>query len=144
MYAIEGDLITPSAVLGNPEWYNFDVAIISMALHHVSEPVKMLEQLRARLRSGGSIVVVEFTHADHKDEELRIHKGNPAEMVEVIGGQKIWPDFTPRSLANMLATAGFTAMDVKVMEENVYIPDHVSGVLAGRDKMVMFAKAVTP
>ena len=42
MYAILDDLDKPSKTLDEPAWFDFDVAIISMALHHVQDPVDML------------------------------------------------------------------------------------------------------
>ena len=60
MFAIQGDLNDPQLVLSEPEWSEFDAAIISMALHHVKDPVGFLSRLRKRVRRGGALVVVDF------------------------------------------------------------------------------------
>ena len=101
MYAVEADLGDPKPILDNPEWFEFDVAVISMALHHVADPTEMLRRLQERLKKGGALVVVEWLQTgtpgesqtgDRSHEQLHHHhnhKSASTSMIETIGGQKI-------------------------------------------------------
>ncbi|KAL8652053.1 MAG: hypothetical protein Q9210_002903 [Variospora velana] len=42
------------------EWWGFDVAVMSMALHHVASPSDAVKALVGRLRKGGKVVVVDW------------------------------------------------------------------------------------
>lgn len=142
MYATEGDLSNPTSALAQEAWFGFDTVIISMALHHVPDPIEMLSNLRKRLRQDGTLLVVEFfpPGSESKDVGVDGHL-DKANMVEVVGGQRIWPDFTPQSLEGMLAVADFKNVDVKVLDETVRFPDRIGGGMAGTEKKVMFVKA---
>lgn len=144
MLAIQGDLTAPSEELSGSEWRDFDMAIISMALHHVRDPVEMLQRLRERIRPGGTLVVVEFLgreiEADKEDSEY-----DADNMVEVHGNQKIWPGFTTGRLEGNLSKAGFEGFDARVLEEPARIP---ASARAADDKVeekwCFFAKAMVP
>lgn len=53
MFAVQGDILTPASDIMGTEWFGFDVAIISMALHDVVDPIALLNELRERVKSGG-------------------------------------------------------------------------------------------
>lgn len=137
MWAVQGDLSESSAELKKPEWFDFDVAVMSMALHHVPDPKDMLVQLRKRLRRGGVLVLVEFVGAGGHA------KGKREEMVEVIGGQKIWTGLDGVRIKELLVAAGFTkeSVDVRVPGLTFNIPDEYPN---GGQKEFLFARAVAP
>lgn len=142
MYAIQGDLDNPSSELAHTDWFNFDAAIISMALHHVPEPVKMLSQLRERLRIGGALTVVEWY--DEETESSNISASDnltPDGMIEVNSGEKIWAPFTSHGLTNLLERAGLTSVDVKKPDVSFKFPENIGGPFAGQTKKLMFVKA---
>lgn len=144
MRAIEGNLTSPPAVLDNAEWYNFDVAVISMALHHVADPVGMLKRLVRRVKQGGVIIVVEFTpvgdassfmgSTQHDYDEI-----NSRDMIEVTGRQKIWPGFTISSLEAAMTTAGCMNVEIRPHSEPFVIPKEYPD---GGEKKLLFAKGV--
>ena len=142
MYAIQGDLSKPSSDLDQADWSGFDVAVISMALHHVFEPIQMLSQLRERLRPGGVLTVVEMYEDDDQENVTGSDNLNREDMIEVHGGQKIWAGFSPRGLIDLLEKAGFTATDVKKPDLSFRIPDGLGGPHSGRVKKLMFAKGI--
>lgn len=142
MYAIQGDLSEPSSDLDRADWSNFDAAIISMALHHVSEPIEMLSQLRERLRPGGALTVVEMYEDDDQENVTGSDNLNREDMIEVHGGQKIWAGFSPRGLVDLLKRAGFTDTDVKKPDLSFQIPDGLGGPHSGHEKKLVFVKGV--
>jgi SAM-dependent methyltransferase len=64
MQAVQGDLIdpelTPSAELDTPAFFNFDLAVMCMALHHIEDYETMILQLSKRLRPGGILLIVDW------------------------------------------------------------------------------------
>ncbi|KXH26648.1 methyltransferase [Colletotrichum simmondsii] len=71
VHAIAGDLASDGELAAEGE---FDVVIISMALHHLDDPRGMLELLAKRVRPGGVVIAVEGV--DYKA------RGSEGEMLE--------------------------------------------------------------
>ena len=143
MSALHGDLYHPSPEMSEPEWRDFDLAVISMALHHVKDPIDMLRRLKERLRPGGMLVVVEFLGKEEGSSVVG-KEYDADKMVEVPGNQKIWPGFTTGNLEGNLKTAGFGGFDVRVLEEPARIPKSARGEGFGEEQWCFFAKAVVP
>lgn len=162
MKAIQGDLLNQSRELEKDEWCNFDLAIISMALHHVPDPHNMLVQLRKRLRPGGVLIIVEmlgathhshgngYGHDHHSHEQHQTHahgmNGHADQMVETIGGQQIWPGFSADGMRQGLVTAGFgkESVDVRIPGVTFDVPEAQAGQGLGGVKELMFIRAVAP
>lgn len=142
MLGIQGDLYSPTEEMSSAEWSNFDLAITSMALHHVRNPVDMLRRLKARLRPGGTLVVVELLG---KEQEPK--KGGQydlSDMVEVHSQQRIWPGFTTGNLESDCKTAGFEGFEVKMLKEPANVPESARGPNFDGEQWCFFAKAVVP
>jgi SAM-dependent methyltransferase len=62
MHAIQGDLLSasPSSPFQDSKFFNFDIIVMSMALHHVSDTQIMVNKLKERLRQGGVLVIVDW------------------------------------------------------------------------------------
>lgn len=62
MSAQTGDILAESASteLSGPEFFNFDVLLVSMALHHFDDPGRTLKCLGERLKKGGVCVIVDI------------------------------------------------------------------------------------
>ena len=153
MYAIIGDLTSPSPGLEQSEWFGFDLAFISAALHHVKDPVDMLTRLYKRLKKGGALVVVEWLrpdalragsgHSASSDggDHSSSTKYDPAKMVEVIGGQRIWPGFTLQSLEAAMLAAGFADVEMRVHSETIWLPGLNGG--GNGDNRIILVKGTT-
>lgn len=58
MHAVAGNLLSDDNV---PEGFaNFDLIVMSMALHHVSDPDLMIEKLAERLADSGVLLIVDW------------------------------------------------------------------------------------
>ena len=131
MFAIQGDLNDPQPVLSEPEWFEFDAAIISMALHHVKDPVGFLTRLRQRVKRGGALVVVDWlqqsstadgSHAfEHPGGD---HKYNTANMTKLSQG---WPTFSIHDIHADMTAAGCTDVDVREYPEPIDAPEQMQG-----------------
>ncbi|CAH0019742.1 unnamed protein product [Clonostachys rhizophaga] len=65
MHAVHGDLITADTaasdhIINTPEYNDFDLAVISLALHHVENPQQMVSKLADRLADGGVLLIIDW------------------------------------------------------------------------------------
>ncbi|PNP38732.1 hypothetical protein TGAMA5MH_09349 [Trichoderma gamsii] len=62
MHAVHGSIPLPleNTLLATEEYFNFDLIVISMALHHIEDQAGVLSGLYERLRSGGVLVVIDL------------------------------------------------------------------------------------
>ena len=71
MHAVHGDLmaqpVDPS-FLGE-KWTNFDLATISMALHHLEDPFEGVKKLVERLREGGTLLVIDWATVPKAEDD---------------------------------------------------------------------------
>lgn len=86
MQAVRGDLLVPEAeipqALKEADFYDFNVIVISMALHHVEDPQLMTVKLVERLKDGGSLLVIDWAPAS-KAPEVHGHNDEKDEPDEV-------------------------------------------------------------
>ncbi|KAF5860131.1 hypothetical protein ETB97_001989 [Aspergillus alliaceus] len=106
--------------LSDAQWSAFDVCVISFALHHTKDPVDLLKRLRQRVRTRGTVVVVDFLKQPSgghtaQQQEGRDQKYNAADMVKLPQGMKIWPGFTVQDIHADMASSG--CVDVEGMVE---------------------------
>ncbi|KAL8769112.1 MAG: hypothetical protein Q9194_005532 [Teloschistes cf. exilis] len=64
MLAVRGDILGPPTdsqrdALAGREWFGFDIAVMSMALHHVASPEDAVKLLVERLRVGGIVLLID-------------------------------------------------------------------------------------
>lgn len=61
MHAVRGDLLAPAqGSLESQDFYGFDLAIMSMALHHIDNPETMIAKLVERLKPGGTVLIIDW------------------------------------------------------------------------------------
>ncbi|VUC34041.1 unnamed protein product [Clonostachys rosea] len=65
MHAVHGDLITADTtasndILSTPEYDDFDLTVMSLALHHVENPAQMVSKLADRLSDGGVLLIIDW------------------------------------------------------------------------------------
>lgn len=69
MIGYEADLLAEPAPekFSGPEYNNFDVVAVSMALHHFEHPGVALQRLAARLKKGGSFMIIDLIPSSGHD-----------------------------------------------------------------------------
>ena len=62
MHAVHGDLMAQNvdASLLGEKWSDFDLVVISMALHHLEDPFEGVKRLVNRLKEGGTLLVIDW------------------------------------------------------------------------------------
>lgn len=151
MHAVQGDLLAPSGgPLESQDFYGFDLAVMSMALHHVDDPKAMIAKLVERLKPGGTVVVIDWIpsgeasshgHGSHS----RMHSsGHGTDSGEVSGGSHkqhpgahtvSFDGFTKEQMASMFAEAGCSNSDYVLAASPSEVPPDPSG-----QKRMFFAK----
>lgn len=67
MHAVHGDLLSSeksSAELDKPEFFNFDLIVMCMAIHHVHDQDLMVKKLTERLADDGVLLIIDGVAAD--------------------------------------------------------------------------------
>lgn len=124
MLAVQGDLNNPQDSLAQPEWFDFDAAIISMALHHVQDPTDLLKRLQQRLKHGGSLVVIDWLQQPSSDASAN---ADGARMTRLFEGPKIWPGFSIENIHKHFDAAGCVDVDVVVYDQAIDAPKEMQG-----------------
>ncbi len=79
IYAVQGDLMETNqgTEIEGEKLYGFDAAIISMALHHIEKPDKVVAEMVQRLKTKGVVVVIDFDPAGNRlDKGSHSHGGS--------------------------------------------------------------------
>ncbi|MCJ1462508.1 hypothetical protein MMC07_001110 [Pseudocyphellaria aurata] len=142
IFAIQGDLAAPLTeashpALGRSEFFQFDVIVISMALHHIDVPEFLLERLVERLNKGGVVVIIDLAldqegHQNHQHIEgshsLKNAHNPAAHTVRHEG-------FSKEQIYTMLRGAGCSEVDYIELDEPTKVPDEIGG-----QKQAFFAR----
>ncbi|KAL2207831.1 S-adenosyl-L-methionine-dependent methyltransferase [Sarocladium strictum] len=121
MKAIRGDLLdpegTPAPELADPEYFNFDTAVMATALHHVEDVDKMLLRLVERVRPGGTVLILDFVNLN----------------VEVIATEMgvIHGGFKEDQMMKIMEKAGLENCDWKLFAEEIEMPADKGGAKTG-------------
>ncbi|KAK2836059.1 hypothetical protein FQN49_006722 [Arthroderma sp. PD_2] len=130
LYAVEGNLTesegTPS--IAKEEFFNFDLIIIAMALHHIAEPQELINRLVERLRPGGAVVVVDW----EKEVDSKI---NPAGADHPAAHTVAHVGFDKEEMNGIFSKAGCQDSDYTLMKEQMVVPASWGG-----KKTLFFAK----
>lgn len=134
MHAIEGDLLTPAddardPVINTEEYHNFDVAVLSMALHHVKEPTVLIQKLVDRLRSGGVLVVIDWTPEGEIGNEVSSKGLHPAAHTVAFDG------FNREQMGDFFTEAGCSEWDYVTLDKATIVPMAANG-----EKIAFFAR----
>lgn len=135
MLAVQGDLTEPQPPITEPEWFQFDAAIISMALHHVQDPTAFLTRLRQRTKREGSLVVIDWLQQSAEpssvgtEDEIRAadRKYDAADMTRQAAGLKTWPGFSIHDIHADLQAAGCIGIEVIEHPEAIDVPKEKQG-----------------
>lgn len=151
MHAVRGDLLAPAqGSLESQDLYGFDLAIMSMALHHVDNPEAMVARLVERLKPGGTVVIIDwipsekasprsnFSHSHehshgHETDSGHSSRGGPGQHPS---SQTISFDgFTKEHMDDMFTKAGCSEIDYVLAVSPSEVPPDPSG-----QKHMFFAK----
>ncbi|KAL1956364.1 hypothetical protein VTO42DRAFT_7347 [Malbranchea cinnamomea] len=137
MYAIQGDLTSSEAsdALNDNEFFDFDLIIVSMALHHFEDPQYAINKFVERLKPGTGILVV---------IDWEVNKGNGGKFSDewIVGNNPVGhtvahSGFEEEQLKEMMIRAGCDEADYVLFEEKTAIPmskDGFKQLFAGKGR----------
>lgn len=124
-----GDAVQTEPSLSEKELSNFDLIAVSMALHHFEDPALSMKKLVSRLKTGGTILIIDWAPLDGStpaqkayQEELKISK-EPEDMAmseaEKASRHTIsMPDgFTEQQMTDLFEQGGCTEVRWKLADE---------------------------
>lgn len=128
MHAVAGNLLADDAPA---EYGDFDLVVISLALHHVADPVEMIRKLSERLAEGGVLIVVDFFSGPEGEPEqpMAIATDNPVRHTVIKSG------FREMELKESFEKAGLGAWGWRLFREGSMIPEEFGG-----DRQLFLAK----
>jgi 2-polyprenyl-3-methyl-5-hydroxy-6-metoxy-1,4-benzoquinol methylase len=111
MSAKVGDLLAESLSedLQGPEYRDFDIIIVSMALHHFPDPQLAMKRLADRLQKGGVLWIIEMLEEPHSENE---HKRVSPETVHIVHKH----GFSVDEMKGLFLGAGLGDTEVKVLD----------------------------
>lgn len=117
IYAVRGDLMDPSAgPLEGPDYFDFDLIMMSLALHHIDDPKKMIAKLVERLKPGGRMVVIDWLpsgEASTHDHGKHSHKHSSSQGAH--SGEAHHEGHKPDAAAHTISFDGFSKEQMQSM-----------------------------
>lgn len=117
MYAIQGNLteaLPEESPLQKPEFFNFDLIVICLALHHIQDAQNLVNRLVERLGEGGRLVVIDWASGFEKDG---VPEGKHDASHTITHGH-----YSAEEVEGMFKVAGCKATDFVEHEELSYLP----------------------
>ncbi|KAI4147177.1 MAG: hypothetical protein LQ341_001857 [Variospora aurantia] len=135
MHAVRGDLLAPAGgPLQGQEFHNFDLIVMSMALHHVDEPNKIVAKFVERLKPGGTVVIIDWIPKSSRADSGTAsdqHQHSDAEHTISFDG------FNEDQMRGLFSEAGCLSSDFVLAESPSEVPPDPTG-----QRQLFFAKGI--
>jgi SAM-dependent methyltransferase len=165
MRAVVGDVFAtpPDPAIADHEFFGFDFAVISGALHHMPDAALTLQKLADHLKTGGTLLVFDFLpdpigtansgHAhghSHGHDHGHSHSHGSAPVVDLGDGPSAIDDrqalktitkhgFSKDEMNTLLSGAGYTDFDFKEVKETFRFGG--SGAMSGKERRVFLCRS---
>ncbi len=118
MRAVQGDLMDSNGpAFQDEDFRDFDLAVMSMALHHVPDPLAMLRALVRLLKPGGRVVIIDWTLDTAQDDGTDVVTPQYSTQYPVA-----YHGFNQQQMAKLFKEAGCVASDYQVHPEPSHCP----------------------
>ncbi|QGI78663.1 hypothetical protein CEK25_005392 [Fusarium fujikuroi] len=129
MRAIHGDLMdpeaSPSPELDTPEFNDFDLIVMCMALHHVQDYTAMIQKLSEKLRSGGVLLIIDLVASSESGcPEAPLSKELSNHTMSKMG-------FTEVEVKTAFEKAGLEGWSWRWCSERSQVPEEIGGEQQG-------------
>lgn len=137
MVGVRGDLLADNVQPTDPplaegNLWNFDLVAISMALHHFEHPETALQRLAARLKVGGTLLVIDWTPRDGStraqreyEDELQDQNKSQENLDNAAGASHTVSKpsgFTEKEMGQLFENSGCKEFKWKLAEELSPVP----------------------
>jgi SAM-dependent methyltransferase len=137
MRAIRGNFVgAESEVEAGDDFRDFDIVVLSMALHHVSNPPMLLSKLVERLRPSGVLVVIDWAPSQ-QDHHERPHESHEVSKTIHMAHQEFSDDY----VAKCFSDAGCSSSSFRYVIHNeiCFMPESITKVKGGVRRKVFLA-----
>ncbi|KAI3575619.1 S-adenosyl-L-methionine-dependent methyltransferase [Fusarium oxysporum f. sp. albedinis] len=129
MRAIHGDLMNPEASpspeLSTPEFNDFDLIAMCMALHHVQDYAAMIQKLSEKLRPGGVLLIIDLVASSESGcPEAIMAKELSNHTMSKMG-------FTEMEVKTAFEKAGLEGWSWRWCSERSQVPEEIGGEQQG-------------
>ncbi|KAG5819833.1 hypothetical protein H9Q74_009243 [Fusarium xylarioides] len=129
MRAIHGDLMNPEASpspdLDTPEFNDFDLIVMCMALHHVQDYAAMIQKLSEKLRPGGVLLIIDLVASSESGcPEATMSKELSNHTMSKMG-------FTEMEVKTAFEKAGLKDWSWRWCSERSQVPEEIGGEQQG-------------
>ncbi|RKL21204.1 hypothetical protein BFJ68_g2473 [Fusarium oxysporum] len=129
MRAIHGDLMNPEASpspeLSTPEFNDFDLIAMCMALHHVQDYAAMIQKLSEKLRPGGVLLIIDLVASSESGcPEATMAKELSNHTMSKMG-------FTEMEVKTAFEKAGLEGWSWRWCSERSQVPEEIGGEQQG-------------
>lgn len=115
--AIEGNILSPSSQLLEPEYHNFDAVVVGFGFHHFEDPPLAAKRLVERLRPGkGVLIITELLPLPHS------HSSDHGPLSEA-GHTLSRHGFDRAEIERIMTDAGCDGFEMEVFPEPVQVVD---------------------
>lgn len=148
VHAVQGDLTVPNVRLASRDLFGFDIIAVSMALHHIDDPEKFLPQLFARLKEGGSLLLIDWTPEHYgvleKTLPAHSHQSSNSNTRAVVSDHPAThtmsrAGFSEGEMVRMMGDAGFIQVEYRLYHERSSLGEEIGG-----ERRVFFARGKRP
>ncbi|KAI1395217.1 S-adenosyl-L-methionine-dependent methyltransferase [Hypoxylon fuscum] len=149
MHAVRGNFLDSSNndAIAGPDFHEADAIIMSMALHHSGDPQAMLSKIVDRLRTNGVLVLIDWMDSalDHAGASSHAH-GHRIEDKSDANHTISKTSFSAGDIKQLFLGAGCDpdTVDFRPYKEASHIPESVTKVKGGVNRMFFIAKAKKP
>ncbi|XXG98224.1 hypothetical protein Hte_004546 [Hypoxylon texense] len=146
MHAVRGNFLEPSDsdAIAGPDFHEADAIIMSMALHHSGDPQAMVSKMVDRLRSGGVLVILDWMDftPEHGSESSHAHDHRHQDRSDA-SHTISKASFSAGDMKQLFSDAGCdpNTVDFRPYKETSHIPESITKVKGGVDRIFFIAKA---
>ncbi|KAL5600518.1 hypothetical protein FOVSG1_008330 [Fusarium oxysporum f. sp. vasinfectum] len=129
MRAVHGDIMNPEASpspeLDTPDFNDFDLIVMCMALHHVQDYAAMIQKLSEKLRPGGVLLVIDLVSSSESGcPEATMAKELSNHTMSKMG-------FTETEVKTVFEKAGLEDWSWRWCSERSKVPEEIGGEQQG-------------
>ncbi|KAM0079979.1 hypothetical protein ACKRZS_007878 [Fusarium odoratissimum] len=129
MRAVHGDIMNPEASpspeLDTPDFNDFDLIVMCMALHHVQDYAAMIQKLSEKLRPGGVLLVIDLVSSSESGcPEATMAKELSNHTMSKMG-------FTETEVKTVFEKAGLEGWSWRWCSERSKVPEEIGGEQQG-------------
>ncbi|KAK3935271.1 S-adenosyl-L-methionine-dependent methyltransferase [Diplogelasinospora grovesii] len=144
MFAVQGNIMDGADIshtLPDAVYFRFDVAVLSMALHHVENPYSCVSKLVQRLQSGGVVIIIDWMPDSGEGLTRASLDDQDPVMQDIVNKSRM--SFSCDEMRMLFVAAGCAPMsiDYHPYHSLSHLPEFITKIKGGANKRFFLAMA---